>query len=84
MKKASLEYLVLERTEGTTLVRVKLHTGRTHQIRVQFASRGTPLAGDRRYGAPAESGQALCLTASELSFVHPDTSERMYFSLEKK
>ena len=46
-----------------SLVKIKLYTGRTHQIRVQFASRGTPLCGDRRYGAPKESGSAIALAA---------------------
>ena len=50
VKKARLEYRVL--TSGPdSLVRIRLHTGRSHQIRVQFASRGYPLAGDRKYGA---------------------------------
>ena len=50
VKKARLEYRVL--TSGPdSLVRVRLHTGRSHQIRVQFASRGYPLAGDHKYGA---------------------------------
>ena len=50
VKKARLEYRVL--TSGPdSLVRIRLHTGRSHQIRVQFASRGYPLAGDHKYGA---------------------------------
>lgn len=49
VKKARLEYELLRGGE-TSLVRVRLHTGRSHQIRVQFASRGYPLCGDRKYG----------------------------------
>ena len=50
VKKARLEYRVL--TSGPdSLVRIRLHTGRSHQIRVQFSSRGYPLAGDHKYGA---------------------------------
>lgn len=50
VKPAKLSYRVLEQAQGDTLVRVFLYTGRTHQIRVQFASRKLPLVGDRRYG----------------------------------
>ncbi len=81
VKAASLEYEVLSRSHDKkrTLVQIKLHTGRTHQIRVQFASRGLSLCGDRRYGAPAESGKSLALCATELSFTHPKTKEEMHF-----
>lgn len=51
VKKARLEFTCLERREDTSLVRIRLHTGRSHQIRVQFASRGFPLVGDHKYGA---------------------------------
>lgn len=50
VKTARLEFIRLT-TGETSLVRIRLHTGRSHQIRVQFASRGFPLAGDRKYGA---------------------------------
>ena len=79
VKEAILEYRVTERTESSTGVRVRLRTGRTHQIRVQFASRGFPLMGDRRYGAPAGSGE-LALRSCYLSFIHPTSKERMEFS----
>lgn len=54
-----------------SLVRVLLHTGRTHQIRVQFGSRGFPLIGDRKYGSriPANS---VALWSYRISFLHPD------------
>lgn len=81
VREARLEYETLARAEwqGQTLslVRVRLHTGRTHQIRVQFASRATPLVGDRRYGSRIDAPVALWSGA--LSFVHPQTGERMTF-----
>ena len=82
VKRASLEYKVLQGFEDRTLLEIELHTGRTHQIRAQFASRRHPLCGDRRYGAPAEYGNKLCLCAIRLSFTHPRTKERMSFEIE--
>ena len=82
VKRASLEYKVLERFEDRTLLEIELHTGRTHQIRAQFASRRHPLCGDRRYGAPAEYGNKLCLCAIRLSFTHPRTKARMSFEID--
>ena len=82
VKEALLDYTVLNRFTDRTLVSVKLHTGRTHQIRVQFASRGHALCGDRRYGAPAEYGNRLCLCAVELAFPHPRTNKLLHFEIE--
>ena len=77
VKEASLSYRVLGTAEGRSLVHVRLHTGRTHQIRVQFASRGMPLLGDRKYGgAPAEQ---IALWSCRLSFPHPDTGAALDF-----
>lgn len=82
VKEALLEYSVIKRFSDRTLVSVKLHTGRTHQIRVQFASRGHALCGDRRYGAPATFGNRLCLCATKLSFPHPRTKEMLCFEID--
>ena len=81
VKRAALTYRVLEERPPYTLVRVSLQTGRTHQIRVQFASRGMPLRGDRKYGAPRED-VPLRLCACRLRFPHPITGERMEFTTE--
>lgn len=79
VREASLFYRELSRTEELSLVRVQLHTGRTHQIRVQFAARGMPLAGDRKYGTAEESAVPLALWACHLAFTHPESGERMDF-----
>ncbi len=61
-------------TEAVSLCRVQLETGRTHQIRVQFATRQHPLAGDRKYGAKVRAH--ICpLWSARLAFVHPDGRE---------
>ena len=70
-KEASLSYRVLATLEnGRTLVLVRLHTGRTHQVRVQFASRGMPLLGDGKYGS-REKCPYIALWAYRLAFPHP-------------
>jgi 23S rRNA pseudouridine1911/1915/1917 synthase len=78
VKDAALEYSVVSSEDGISSVRIKLLTGRTHQIRVQFASRKMPLVGDRRYGAP-DTKRPLALRACLLSFSHPKTNEIMRF-----
>lgn len=79
IQEALLDYETLGRKEGLSLVRVKLHTGRTHQIRCQFASRGLPLVGERKYAQPREDCP-LALFSQALSFKHPMTGETMNFS----
>lgn len=70
-KEAVLDYRVLAKAEdGHALVLVRLHTGRTHQIRVQFASRGLPLAGDGKYGS-REKCPYIGLWAYKITFPHP-------------
>ena len=78
-KNAVTHYAVLERFSGYSLVRCRLETGRTHQIRVHMAYIGHPIAGDPVYG-PKRDALALggqCLHAGRLSFVHPRTGLRM-------
>jgi 23S rRNA pseudouridine1911/1915/1917 synthase len=78
VKKALLSYKVLAEKDGLSVVRVKLHTGRTHQIRVQFASRKMPIVGDRRYGSKSDS-KIIALWSCYISFIHPVTKEKMTF-----
>ncbi len=77
-KAASLSYQTLTvYPNGHALCRVSLHTGRSHQIRVQFAHRGWPLLGDARYG---HGGRQLCLWAASLTLVHPTQKQPMTFT----
>lgn len=80
VKKALLSYETVETREDKSLVRVALHTGRTHQIRVQFASRKMSLYGDRRYGGRDEE-KTIALWSYRIAFNHPVTKERMGFEL---
>mgnify|MGYP003300090234 CR=1 FL=1 len=76
VKEAILNYRVLKHNEDTSLVRVRLQTGRTHQIRVQFSSRKMPLLGDGKYGGG--KGE-LALWSCRLAFDHPHTGEHLCF-----
>ena len=78
---ASLGYRVLAHRAGMSKVRIKLETGRTHQIRVQFASRGMPLVGERKYGI-LEDDCEIALWSSKIVFIHPVTGEKMEFELQ--
>ncbi len=78
-KEAILRYKTVQKQGNLSLVRVQLYTGRTHQIRVQFASRGWPLYGDKKYGTAAEHPMALF--CCHLGFAHPQTGEQMDFTL---
>lgn len=78
-KYSELHYKVLSynRKDKQTLVEINLITGRHHQIRVQFASRGYPLCGDQRYGRKDKT--QIALYAYKLEFIHPVTKENMIF-----
>ncbi len=76
VKKASLEYSVLEERNGLSLVKIRLHTGRTHQIRVQFSSRKHPVYGDGKYGA-SDNIPFIALFSRRISFIHPGSGERV-------
>jgi 23S rRNA pseudouridine1911/1915/1917 synthase len=80
-KRAELSYETLESVGGLSLLSVHLMTGRSHQIRVQFASQGHALWGDARYGG-GRPGEQIALHAVSLTLQHPTTRERMTFSSE--
>ena len=79
-KFAKLEYEVINYDDKRNLstVKIKLHTGRHHQIRVQFANFGHSLYGDQKYGTRGK-GKQIRLWSSELEFVHPTKKEKMIF-----
>lgn len=79
-KEAILDYEVVKYNEeiDMSVVKIDLHTGRHHQIRVQFSSRGHSLSGDQKYGTRGR-GKQLALWAYSLSFIHPTTKEEMTF-----
>lgn len=81
VRDASLEYRVIDEANGLSLLDILLHTGRTHQIRVQLASRKFPLIGDGRYGG---GGGKLALFAHTLEFTHPKNGENLSFSAKPK
>lgn len=81
-KFASLDYEVLRKKDNLNLVKIHLHTGRSHQIRVQFSSRGNALYGDQKYNKFAKKGQQLALFSASLEFIHPVKQEKMIFTLE--
>ncbi len=81
VQKASLRYRILNQAKGMSRVRITLETGRTHQIRVQFASRGMPLVGERKYSTEDWNCE-LALWSCRLAFTHPRTGEKMEFTLE--
>ena len=81
-KEAILNYNVIGFNNDYSLVDIELITGRSHQIRVQFSSRGHALYGDQRYNKTAKVGEQIALFSYYLSFYHPITHEKMEFSLD--
>lgn len=84
-KRAELSYEVLEKTDTNALLNIKLETGRHHQIRVQLASAGWPLVGDRKYNFKEHMNRGnapMCLCSYKLVFIHPVTKKKMEFQIE--
>lgn len=80
VKKAKLEYLAEKRCGEYSLLKIRLYTGRTHQIRVQLASRGYSLLGDRKYGG--EASDRIYLFSHKISFLSPFGDGELSFSAE--
>lgn len=81
IQEAVLDYECLHRNKDMSRVQIHLRTGRTHQIRVQFASRGMPLIGERKY-AVLEDECEIALWSHKIGFTHPATGEHMEFTKE--
>lgn len=81
VREAILRYRLLGTNEGMSKVRIRLLTGRTHQIRVQFSSREMPLFGERKY-AVLEDGCEIALWSHKVGFTHPGTGVWVEFSHE--
>ena len=81
IQEAVLDFRVLNTDEGLSRVRIRLHTGRTHQIRVQFSSRGYPLVGERKYST-LEDPCEIALWSCMIRFAHPVTGEKLTFEQE--
>ena len=79
VREAVLEYRIVKTAGEMSLAEITLHTGRTHQIRVQFASRKHPLAGDGKYGSRVKG--SIALQSCGLQFLHPETGKPLQFSL---
>jgi len=81
VQEAVLDYWVLSSADEKSRVRIRLHTGRTHQIRVQFASREMPLVGERKYSERNDPCE-IALWSHRIGFVHPTTGVKMVFTHE--
>lgn len=84
-KKAVLAYEVIQQTDDKALLKIKLETGRHHQIRVQMANMGCPIWGDTKYNSAEnvdKSWKNIALCAYHLEFVHPKTKKKMVFEIE--
>lgn len=81
-KYSELSYNLLGYKEGLSLVEIDLVTGRSHQIRVQFSSRGFPLYGDQKYNKNAIKDQ-IALFANKIEFIHPVSKKQMIFELDR-
>ncbi len=82
LQQANLRYAVVNRIDDATLIAVRLHSGRKHQIRVQFADRGHPVVGDVKYGSRRQFPSGIALHSWRLQIVHPTLREVLDFAAD--
>lgn len=85
-KRAELSYEVIEHKDGRAVLKIRLETGRHHQIRVQLAHAGMPIVGDRKYNFRENmtpSGKELCLCSYRIGFRHPKSHKNLVFEIDK-
>lgn len=85
-KRAELSYEVIEQKNGRAVLKIRLETGRHHQIRVQLAHAGMPIVGDRKYNFKENitpSGEGLCLCSYRIGFRHPKSHKNLAFEIDK-
>ena len=80
-KEAILNYELVDYKNNLSLVKINLETGRSHQIRVQFSSRGHALYGDQKYNKSAKVGEQIALFSNSVTFNHPIKKERLTFEI---
>lgn len=81
-KESILDYELIEYKYNLSLVKINLKTGRSHQIRVQFSSRGHALYGDQKYNSNSVVGEQIALFANSIVFNHPITKEELTFEID--
>ncbi len=81
-KDSILDYELIDYKDNLSLVKINLKTGRSHQIRVQFSSRGHALYGDQKYNSNSKVGEQIALFANSITFNHPITKEELTFELD--
>ena len=80
-KEAILNYELVDYKDDMSLVKINLETGRSHQIRVQFAHINHPLYGDQKYNINSKNNQQVALFSKKLSFIHPTSKEKLCFEI---
>lgn len=79
-KEAVTHFETIRKAGNCSHIKLKLESGRKHQIRVQASEAGFPIVGDQKYGVPEDEGKELRLQAVALGFIHPRTQKKLFFT----